>query len=117
MGDHEEYIVRLPKNVKQRRVIVLAGSEILAIRDPEEDFFRHKKVRCNMCGLCCLMETDERGFGTQIMEIGGKEQSVCGALRRDGDKYECHAGPKAPWGCTNECGHFKLHPDCVIEYE
>lgn len=115
--DSETYEIKLPLDVKNRRITVFAGNEVLAIREPGKDKFVHKIKRCNMCGLCCLMEIDEHGFGIQNMEIDGKIQSVCGALRKDGDKYECHAGPKAPYGCVFECSNPNFHPKCPIEYE
>jgi len=125
--------VDIPGWARERHIYVLAGSEPVAVylRHPiiegvqKEGWTRWVKTRrCNLCGKCCIMNPlDDPGwpFGYQEMEIDGRMEDVCGALRmelRDGRPvYICMAGPLAPWGCIAKNPPHRPHPDCVIEYE
>ena len=126
-------VVDIPPWAEERHIIVLAGSEPIAIlkkkpiknaAQPEGWIEWVKTERCNLCGLCCLdptVDDPDWPFGTKRLEIDGKVQWVCGVLTREMEEdrpiYRCMAGHLSPWGCIAKNPPHLPHPECSIRYE
>jgi len=46
-------VLDLPDWVDERNIRITAGVELVAYKKQNEDFWRVKVDRCNMCGDCC----------------------------------------------------------------
>ena len=103
----------IPDHAKEKRIYIFLGRECYGIQEPNGDLFI-KKVRCNMCGKCCMDIGETWGLGTK--KIDG---IVCCKYLNKGLKGEwtCGANGIAPFSCCRDNVEMLAHKDCVIEYE
>jgi hypothetical protein len=101
----------LPDWADDKEINIFAGVEILARKFPGEDVFHVKRVRCNMCGLCCMnLKGDLHPFPV----VGGR----CIYLKqwgKVGDKFLCDLGFFRPMACS--ATDPTLMEECIIELE
>jgi hypothetical protein len=84
--------IEVPDIIGQRRLVLVAGTELIAEWYPFDKKWKVKKERCSRCGKCC-------------------KKLKCDKLGKDGDMFECGAGGDKPWSCI--IGHSGL--DCCTE--
>ena len=87
--------LEIPEWANKRRIIILAGTELVAQKDPDWDYWEVKSIRCNYCGQCCMTfspNSNETPFGVD-------DEGKCKALRKEGDGWVCGAGVKRPYAC------------------
>lgn len=86
---------------------LLCGQELVAFKEPKKEW-KVKKVRCNLCGECCLnVEPNHVPFPI--------DDGKCSMLDTSGDEWKCMAGHKKPFACLGD--PLKANsPYCGIEY-
>lgn len=102
--------IEIPDWVTERRLLILAGTELVAKKEPWDDFWEVKNDRCNLCGACCMTfkpNSNQTPYGVD-------EEGKCKALVKYGDTWECSAGTKRPYECLFDP---KDEPDCCITTE
>ena len=76
--------VEIPDWSEGRRILIVAGSELAAVKLPHEDFWKVKERRCNRCGECCL-DSPPTPYGID-------DEGKCNKLIKDDDEWLCTAG-------------------------
>jgi len=95
----------IPDKYKERRIFIMAGTELAAFKHPNEDFWRIKETSCNLCGECCMDYPNS--------PYGNDDEGKCNKLVRYGDTWECGALDKRPWNCL---GDPVNNPHCCITH-
>jgi len=101
-------ILDIPDKFSNRRLILLAGVELVAKKEPTSDFWLLKETSCNLCGECCM---DEPGT-----VFGNDDEGKCNKLVKYGDTWECSAGVDKPYNCLDDPG-INDYPSCSITYK
>ena len=83
--------IDLPDWVEERRLVILAGIECVASKEPSENYWKIKETRCNQCGMCC--------FDYPPTPYGVDGEGKCNKLRFDHGKWECLARTEKPYNC------------------
>jgi Fe-S-cluster containining protein len=88
--------IEIPEWAKDRVIVIMAGIEHLATKEPNENFIRYKTVRCNRCGKCCMRLFNHTfpmpvidGRCVHLVKASGIEEI-----------YECGLGPMRPFLCS-----------------
>lgn len=106
--------VEIPKRAERRTIVLLAGTEGIAVKRCDDPFIMVKTEPCNRCGKCCQPPLVAGGFPK-------KENGECLHLVKDGDKYECGLGPDRPRVCCFSdpviAGKPGAEEICSIRYE
>lgn len=95
----------LPDWAKERRIMILAGTELLAVKLPWSNW-KVKKIRCDNCGHCCMTYPST--------PWGVDNEGKCLKLEKQGDKWICTAGIQKPYNCLQDPNS---ESECCIEYE
>ena len=82
--------LEIPDWAAERRIVILAGIECLAIKEPTGDL-KVKDVRCNQCGVCC--------FDYPPTPYGTDDEGKCNKLIFRRDKWDCLARTDRPYRC------------------
>ena len=76
--------VEIPDWAEERRILILAGTELVAMKRGHEDHWLIKETRCNRCGECCLDRPptpyglDDEGKCLKLEQIGGEWACTAG---------------------------------------
>ena len=81
----------IDSQLKDRTILILAGTELVAFKHPTDKQWSVKVDSCNRCGECC-MDNPPTPFG---WDAEGK----CTKLVKSGDTWECGAGSNRPYNC------------------
>lgn len=103
----EVYEFEIPEWAREKRLMLLAGVELVARKVPWDDFWEVKDNRCTMCGQCCMMFKPN---STQTI-FGVDDEGKCKALSKEGDRWECKAGTHKPYSCLEDSIDL---PECSI---
>ena len=98
--------INIPDRFNSRRFILLAGTELVAAKEPESSTWMVKKTSCNLCGDCCMHEP--------VTVYGVDDEGKCNALKKYGDTWECAAGVEKPFNCLADPRDIDC---CSIRYE
>ena len=91
----------------ESRLLILAGVELVASKNPWDSFWKVKTVSCNRCGECCM--------GNPSTIYGDDEEGNCKALIKQSDgTWECGAGQNRPWRCLDDPRDI---PCCSIRHK
>ncbi len=90
-----------------RRLILLAGTELIAKKEPTDEFWQVKESSCNLCGECCMDEPNT--------VYGNDDEGKCNKLVQYGNTWECTAGVNKPYNCLDDPSP-KDYP-CSITYK
>ena len=71
----------IPDWADERRILIVAGRELAAFKNPQDDFWRVKDNRCTHCGKCC---------------------KDCEHLLKVVDGYDCTLGYSVPLSCIKD---------------
>lgn len=102
----------LPDWVDERRIIILAGIELVAEKVPWEEKWKVKETRCNMCGACCMNFTESIYREDLFPVIDG----TCTFLEKEPgtiDKWRCTCTEK-PFSCLHDPPNNLT--ECCITY-
>jgi hypothetical protein len=80
---------------RERRLLILAGTELVAQKEPWNDYWEIKEEGCSMCGQCCMTFAPN----SQPTPFGADDEGKCNALTKEGDIWVCSAGTKRPYDC------------------
>jgi hypothetical protein len=69
----------------ERRIRILYGSELVARKNPWENFWLVKDDRCSRCGQCCLALAPN----SQTTPAGVDDEGKCKALFDDRGEMSC----------------------------
>ena len=95
------------KKAKTNTMMILVGNELIAFKEPKKEW-KFKKERCVQCGECCHgLEGGETPFGSD-------DETKCNALKKDGNRWICTAGPSKPYRCLTDPQDPDLN--CSIRY-
>ena len=123
------FLFTVPEWALERHIVIMAGSEPMAIKPAHRNDLAMKISRCNMCGMCCV-DPEQFGpwfFGSKKMTLNGKEVVICTQAVKSKviefpGKYreivECNA-PITPWQCIIRCGALteeNLPEGCTLRY-
>ena len=102
--------LEIPDSMADQRLTLIAGSrELVAKKNPVEDWWLVKKTRCNFCGECCMAIGDNWAFPPD-------DEGKCTKLVKDGDKWKCSAKYNTPVRCIPDPLKENA-PGCCITYE
>lgn len=103
----------IPDDYKDQRLTLIAGNrELVATKNPIDDFWLVKIVRCNMCGECCL-----GGGFSKHHPFPIDEEGHCSKLILKGrDKWRCGASFGVPFMCIADPPEGSV-PTCSIRYK
>jgi hypothetical protein len=77
----------VPEWADEKRLILLAGVELLAQKEPWNNYIELKVERCSRCGQCCMTLAPDH---ERASPYGSDEEGKCKALFLDrGDIYTC----------------------------
>jgi hypothetical protein len=76
--------IEIPDWAASTRLLIIAGTECVAQKLPQDDFWQVKKIRCNRCGECCL-DSPPTPYGLD-------DEGKCVKLIREGEEWICTAG-------------------------
>lgn len=88
----------MPEWALERRLILLAGVELVAEKHPESGW-KIKTERCNLCGQCCM--TLKPNSPTQT-PYGVDDEGKCKGLVLDHGLWYCKAGSLRPYACLRD---------------
>ena len=95
-----EIRLELPDWVEPRRILILAGVELVASKLPDEEW-KIKDNRCNRCGQCCKNLSDAGGRGG----FPAVKNGICKYLKLEPgttDKYYCGIVTNKPFSCVHD---------------
>lgn len=101
--------IDIPEWAAERRLIVLAGIELVAFKEPWGPW-KIKRVRCDQCGQCCMTFKPN----SRQTPYGVDDEGKCNELKKNGDKWECGAGIMKPYACLMDPID---EPECCIVKE
>lgn len=96
----------VPEWAAERRILILAGVELLAEKVPWEPW-KVKVDRCNFCGQCCMEfkpNSDQTPFGVD-------DEGKCKALIKDRGDWVCSVMNRKPYMCLHDPINL---PECSI---
>lgn len=99
-------IIKIPEWAENGKLILLSGMELVAYKNPNQNFFKIKETKCNLCGKCC-MNNPQTPFGNY-------ENGWCKKLKKINNKYECIAGTNKPYKCLKDPINLEV---CCITYK
>lgn len=102
--------IEIPDWADERVIQILAGTERVAYRFPQDIAFKIKTSRCNMCGKCCQQLKSNHIFPV----VNGQ----CIYLEKESgseNKWRCSLGPARPYSCCT-CTPKKIS-ECTEKYE
>ena len=100
----------LPDWAQERHIFIMAGIELLAYKLYGEEVIQVKKVRCNLCGACCMNLNKHCPLP---INADGNCLYLAGEL---GGKRECTLGLERPYSCSIGMHRRGRTPNCCIEY-
>ena len=89
--------MKLPEiddSLKERRIRILAGVELVAQKNSGDDFWLVKTTSCDNCGECC-MDFPPTPFGCD-------EEGKCNALVKYGNRWRCSKWADRPFRCLSD---------------
>ena len=98
--------IEIDDKYAERKILILAGVELVAFKNPGDNFIYVKTTSCNKCGECCMDEP--------ITHFGNDDEGKCNMLVQNGPEWECGAGDKRPWCCLDDP---KGYPTCSIKHK
>lgn len=84
-------VLDIPKWADKHRLVILSGLETVAMKEPFEDFWRVKEVRCSRCAECCLNTPPG---------VEHNEEGACIHLLKEDEEYRCGLGTLIPYNCV-----------------
>ena len=99
--------IEIPDWAKERRILIIAGCELAAMKLPHEDFWKIKQQRCDLCGECCL-DNPPTPYGVD-------DEGKCNKLRKDGNQWICLAGSGRTVACLKDPP--ESYEACRITYQ
>lgn len=103
--------ITLPDWCDERHIFILAGIELVAYKEAQEESFHVKTKRCVQCGDCCTGAKP-----TRFMDI---VDGTCLYLIPDGKKRICEKSTHAGFNCITSDpvkDRWKVHK-CSIRYK
>lgn len=86
--------LEVPDWVATSRILIIAGTELVAQKSPQDDFWLIKENRCARCAQCCL-DNPPTPYGTD-------DEGRCLKLVHDHGVWECTAGMAKPLRCVQD---------------
>ncbi len=98
----------LPDWIKERHIRVFAGIEEVAKKYTGTKW-KIKKVRCDMCGKCCMEVPKNWRLGVD------KKTGWCQHLQYYANEYRCNAPGGRPFYCC--CGDAEDQDFCCVKWK
>jgi len=105
-------VLDLPDWVDERNIRIFAGIELVAHKMHNEEVWKVKDERCNMCGLCCMKFREGRFHYFPVVD------GCCIHLKPDGpDRNICDIALHRPFPCGGDPKDMIEKGTCVITYK
>ena len=106
-----EIKLTIPDEYKNRRFWLVADQELVASKEPVDDFWEVKDIRCNFCGSCCMdVPPNHLPYGTD-------DEGKCNMLiKQSTGEWKCDTGHAKPWSCLGTPNKDNA-PDCCVTFK
>lgn len=84
--------IEIPDWCAERHLFLMAGIELAAYKEAQEERWHVKSERCNRCGKCCQQISKDGQYPAD-------ENGDCANLIPDGDLLICALGAMRPLSC------------------